>query len=74
MFCVHVYGGYLANEHEYEIVQYACVHGYVAHGMLQNVHADDAYPYDCVNGYGLLFYEDECVSVFHCILTIHRLT
>jgi hypothetical protein len=62
---VHVYGEYLANEHEYEIVHGACVHEYVAHEMFQNARVDDAYHYDCVNECGLSFYEGADVHVFH---------
>ena len=63
----HVYGEYLASEHECELVQCACVHEYVAHKTLQNVHADDAYRYDNVNVYGSSLYGGEDVNVFQCL-------
>ena len=66
-FHAHVYGEYLANEHERALIQCACVHEYVAHQMLQNVHADDAYRYDYVNVYGSSLYEGEGVNVFQCL-------
>lgn len=65
IFSVHVYDEYLANGHEYEIVQSECVHEYVAQKKFLNAREDDAYRYACVNEYGLSLYEDGDVNVFH---------
>lgn len=65
MYCVHVYDEYLANEHEYEIVQGECAREYVARKKFLNVRVGDVYRYACVNGCGLLLYEDGNVNVFH---------
>ncbi len=52
-FCVRACGGYLASEHERELVQDGCVHEYAARGMFRNARDDDVYRYDCVNECGL---------------------